>query len=71
MAKSTGRVRRRSAGEGSNPYRGGHRGAITWTGPDGKQHRRVVSGRTVEETRAKLDDLRHESATSSSRQLSG
>ena len=64
MAKSTAtktRVRRRSAGEGSvYEYRGGHRGAITWTGADGKRHRRVVSGRTAEEARDKLDDLRRD-----------
>jgi integrase len=55
------KVRRRSAGEGSvYEYRGGHRGAITWTGADGKRHRRVVSGRTAAEARAKLDDLRRD-----------
>jgi hypothetical protein len=61
MAKSTARgtrrrsaaARRRSAGEGSvYPYRGGHRGAVTWTDPDGTRHRRTVSGRTAEQTRA-------------------
>ena len=62
MAKSTARgPRRRSAGGGSvYPYRGGHRGAVTWTDPDGTRHRRTVSGRTSEETRAKLDDLRRD-----------
>ena len=47
MAKSTAstKVRRRSAGEGTvYPFRGGHRGAITWTDPDGTRHRRTVSG---------------------------
>jgi integrase len=62
MPKSTARSkRRRSAGEGSiYPFRGGHRGAVTWTDPDGTRHRRVVSGRTADEARAKLDDLRRD-----------
>jgi Phage integrase, N-terminal SAM-like domain len=62
MTKSTGRGnRRRSAGEGTvYPYRGGHRGAITWTGPDGIRHKRIVSGQTADEARAKLDALRHD-----------
>lgn len=65
MAKSTAppkaKVRRRSAGEGSvYPYRDGHRGAITWTDPDGSRHRRTVTGRTADEARAKLDDLRRD-----------
>ena len=64
MAKSTAaKVRRRSAGEGSifrRTGREGWRGRITWTDPDGTQHRRVVSGRTADETRAKLDELRRD-----------
>ncbi|HSW43087.1 MAG TPA: tyrosine-type recombinase/integrase [Patescibacteria group bacterium] len=62
MVKSTAtKVRRRSAGEGTvYPFRGGHRGAITWTDPDGTRHRRVVAGRTADEARDKLDDLRRE-----------
>lgn len=63
MTKSTAstKVRRRSAGEGSvYPFRGGHRGAITWTDPDGTQHKRTVTGRTADETRDKLDDLRRD-----------
>jgi integrase len=61
MPKSTAKVRRRSAGEGSvYPFRGGHRGAVTWTDPDGTRHRRVVTGRTADEARGKLDDLRHD-----------
>src|SRR5262245_37205603 len=62
MAKSTARgSRRRSAGEGSvYPFRGGYRGAVTWTDHESRRHRRVVTGRTVDETRAKLDELRRE-----------
>jgi integrase len=61
MAKSTGKVRRRSPGEGTvYPFRSGYRGAISWTEPDGRRHRRTVSGRTVEETRGKLDELRRD-----------
>lgn len=62
MTKSTGRGnRRRSAGEGTVfPFRDGHRGAITWTDPDGTQHKRTVKGRTADEARAKLDDLRRD-----------
>jgi integrase len=62
MVKSTGRSdRRRSPGEGSvYPYRGGHRGAVTWTEPDGTRRRRVVTGRTSAEARDKLDALRRE-----------
>ena len=61
MSKSTTSVRRRSGGEGTvYPYRGGHRGAITWTDPDGKRQKRIVTGRTAAEARAKLDDLRRE-----------
>lgn len=62
MGKSTGQSnRRRSAGEGSVfPFRGKHRGAITWTDPDGTQHKRTVTGRTADEARAKLDELRRD-----------
>ena len=61
MPKSTVRGRRRSPGEGSVfPYRGGHRGAIRWTDPDGTRHSRTVDGRTAAEARDKLDDLRRE-----------
>jgi integrase len=62
MVQSTARkIRRRSAGEGSvYPFRDGHRGAITWTDPDGTRHRRTVSGRTADEARAKLDHLRRD-----------
>ena len=55
------KVRRRSAGEGSvYPFRGGHRGAVAWTDPDGTRHRRTVTGRTADEARGKLDDLRRD-----------
>jgi integrase len=61
MAQSSGKTRRRSAGEGTiYPYRGKHRGAITWTDPDGTRHKRTVTGRTAEEARARLDDLRRD-----------
>ncbi len=63
MPKSTAttKVRRRSAGEGAvYPFRGGHRGAITWTDPDGTRHKRTVTGRTADEARGKLDDLRRD-----------
>lgn len=62
MAESTApKVRRRSAGEGAvYPFRGGHRGAITWTDPDGTRHKRTVTGRTADEARGKLDDLRRD-----------
>lgn len=63
MAKFTARnVRRRSAGEGPvYPYLGGHRGAITYTDPDGTRHKRTtVKCRTADEARGKLDDLRRE-----------
>jgi integrase len=62
MAESTARGnRRRSAGEGS-VYRNGDRwrGAVTWTEPDGKRTRRIVSGTTAGEARDKLDELRRE-----------
>ncbi len=65
MAKSTERkaksARRRSPGEGTvYPYRDGHRGAITYTDPDGTRHKRTVTGRTSDEARGKLDDLRRD-----------
>ena len=63
MAKSTAppKVRRRSAGEGAvYAFRGGHRGAITWTDPDGTRHKRTVMGRTADEARAKLDEIRRD-----------
>jgi integrase len=63
MPKSTAatKVRRRSAGEGAvYAFRGGHRGAITWTDPDGTRHKRTVMGRTADEARAKLDDIRRD-----------
>jgi integrase len=62
MPKSTARSdRRRSPGEGTiYPFRGGHRGALTWTEPDGTRRKRTVSGRTSAETRDKLDTLRRE-----------
>jgi integrase len=62
MSKSTERKdRRRSPGEGTVfPFRGGHRGALTWTDPAGKRHKRIVSGRTAAEARDRLDDLRRE-----------
>jgi integrase len=52
--------RRRSAGEGSvyQAADGRWRGAVTWTEPDGRRSRRVVSGRTSAEARGKLDELR-------------
>lgn len=61
MQKSTARTRRRSAGEGSVYQTGDRwRGAVTWTEPDGKRRRRIVTGRTSTEARDKLDALRHE-----------
>ncbi len=55
------KVRRRSAGEGSVYENDGRwRGAVTWTEPDGKRHRRTVTGRTSDEARGKLDDLRRD-----------
>lgn len=62
MAKSTAtKVRRRSAGEGSVYPNGDRwRGAVTWTEPGGKRHRRTVTGRTSDEARGKLDDLRRD-----------
>lgn len=61
MPKSTKRTRRRSPGEGSvYPFRGAHRGVVTWTDPDGARHRRTVRGQTSAEARDKLDDLRRE-----------
>ena len=65
MAKSTApravKDRRRSGGEGTvYEYRGKHRGAITWTDPDGSRHKRTVTGRTADEARAKLDELRRD-----------
>lgn len=54
------RRRRRSAGEGSvyESSDGRWRGAISLTEPDGSRRRRLVSGRTSVEARAKLDELR-------------
>jgi integrase len=63
MAKSTARrTRRRSAGEGSvyEAIDGRWRGAVTWTEPDGKRSRRIVSAPTSTEARDKLDALRRE-----------
>lgn len=52
------RSRRRANGEGSiYQDRGRWRGAATWTGPDGKRRRRVVSGTTQAEVRGKLAEL--------------
>ena len=68
MPKSTATSdRRRSKREGS-VYRNGKRadgtdrwtGAITWTDAGGRKNRRIVTGRTSEETRDKLDELRRE-----------
>jgi len=63
MAKSTARrTRRRSAGEGSvyEAADGRWRGAVTWTEPDGRRSRRIVSASTSALARDKLDDLRRE-----------
>lgn len=63
MAKSTARrTRRRSAGEGSvyEAADGRWRGAVTWTEPDGRRSRRIVSAPTSALARDKLDDLRRE-----------
>lgn len=62
MPKSTAKsTRRRSPGEGSvYPFRGAHRGVVTWTDPDGARHRRTVRGQTSAEARDKLDDLRRD-----------
>jgi integrase len=52
---------RRSPGEGS-VYKTGNRwrGRVTWTENDGRQQRRLVSGRTKKEAREKLDELRRQ-----------
>ena len=63
MAESTAtKTRRRSAGEGSvyEAPDGRWRGAVTWTEPDGKRSRRIVSAPTSALARDKLDDLRRE-----------
>jgi integrase len=64
MAESTAKTdRRRSPGEGSvyeTTDRSGWRGAVTWTEPDGRRQRRIVSGETSKLVRAKLDDLRRD-----------
>jgi len=63
VAESTARrTRRRSAGEGSvyEAPDGRWRGAVTWTEPDGKRSRRIVSAPTSALARDKLDDLRRE-----------
>lgn len=62
MTKDTPRkVRRGSPGLGAvYPYRGRFRGAVTWTEPDGRQRKRIVSGATRDEARAKLDEVRRE-----------
>lgn len=60
-AKAAKSDRRRSPGEGTvYAYRGGHRGAITYTDPDGTRHKRTVSGATSAEARDKLDGLRRD-----------
>ena len=64
MAQSTARrARRRSPGEGS-VYKSADgrrwRGALSWTEPDGTAQRRVVSGRTAQEARDRLDALRRD-----------
>ena len=62
MGNATAPKRRhRSPGEGS-VYRNGnrHRGALTWTNPDGTRERHVVSGATAGEARRKLDELREQ-----------
>jgi len=54
-------TRRRSAREGTvyrRADRPGWRGEITWTDPDGKRHRRIISGATQQEARGRLDELR-------------
>jgi integrase len=60
MASYPTRSRRRSAGEGSvyEAADGRWRGAISWTEPDGSRRRRLVTGRTSAEARARLDELR-------------
>jgi integrase len=62
MSKSTEPGRgNASPGQGSvYKYRGGYRGAVSWTEPDGTRHRRVVSGRTSSEAHAKVDELRRD-----------
>jgi integrase len=64
MGKSTAtKVRRRSPHEGSvYPTADGSRwrGAVSWTDPDGTRHRRFVTGRTSDEARDKLDELRRD-----------
>ncbi len=59
MAKSTAKPsRRRGDREGSiYPYRGGYRGAVTWTDAEGKRHRRTVSGKLREDVRQKVTAL--------------
>lgn len=47
--------RRRANGEGSiYPFRGGWRGAVTWTDHDGTRHRRVVSAKGKDEVRRRI-----------------
>jgi len=57
------RARRRSPGEGSI-YKTADgrrwRGAVSWTDPGGTRQRRVVSGRTAQEARERLDALRRD-----------
>lgn len=53
-------TRRRSPREGSvyELTDGSWRGAVAWTDPDGKRHRRYVRGRTSADARANVDKLR-------------
>ena len=58
MGQSTVKIRRRANGEGSiYQYRGRWRGAVTWTDPDGTQHRRVISAKTQTEVRRRVAQL--------------
>src|SRR4051812_34149341 len=59
MASYPPRKRRRANGEGSiYPYRGGWRGALTWTDSQGTLRRRVTSGKSQADVRRALAELR-------------
>ncbi len=58
MPESSGKARRRANGEGSiYPYRGGWRGAVTWTDPDGTRHRKVVSAKLKDDVRRRVSAI--------------
>lgn len=58
MPESTVKGRRRANGEGSiYPYRGGWRGAVTWTDAGGTRRRRVVSAKLKDDVRRQVGAL--------------